>query len=158
MPSLAATLLAAALLPSTPTPGPQPPDDREAVVSTLRGYHLALARAQPDKVTDLLGPSYFMADERPGQGAERLSAHLFLAGERLKSWPGNYLREVGPHQNQFTTVAVSIRGDAAVVVTRDTGSNRFRAWSDEETSWFLGRIDGAWRIVGMVIRDIQLPK
>ena len=40
MPSLAATLLAAALLPSTPTPGPQPPDDREAVVSTLRGYHL----------------------------------------------------------------------------------------------------------------------
>ena len=87
-----------------------------------------------------------------------MSAHLFLAGEKLKSWPGNYLREVGPHQNQFTTVAVSIRGDAAVVVTRDTGSNRFRAWSDEETSWFLGRIDGAWRIVGMVIRDIQLPK
>ena len=158
MTTLTAMLLVAAMLPSMPTPDPRPPDDREAVVSTLRGYHAALARAQPDKVVDLIGPSYFMADERPAQGSERLSAHLFLAGERLESWRRDYLREVGPHQNQFTTVAVSIRGDAAVVVTRDTGSNRFRAWTDEETSWFLGRINGAWRIVGMVIRDIHLPR
>ena len=158
MPNLTAMLLVAAMLPSVPTPDPRPPDDREAVVSTLRGYHAALAGAQPDKVVDLLGPSYFMADERTGQASDRLSAHLFLDGERLKSWPGNYLREVGPHQNQFTTIAVSVRGDAAAVVTRDTGRNRFRAWTDEETSWFLGRINGAWRIVGMVIRDIQLPK
>ena len=158
MPNLTAMLVVAAMIPSAPTQDPRPPDDREAVVSTLRGYHEALARAQPDKVVDLLGTSYFMADERSGQGSERLSAHLFLAGERLKSWPRNYLREVGPHQNQFTTIAVSVRGDAAAVVTRDTGRNRFRAWTDEETSWFLGRINGAWRIVGMVIRDIQLPK
>lgn len=156
--TLAAMLLAATMVP-TPAPAPAPPQgDREAAVSALRGYHAALAAGQADKVTELLGPSYFMADERPAKGAERLGAHLFLDGERLRSWPKNYLSQAGPHQNQFAVVAVSIRGDAAVVVTRDTGRNSFRAWSDEETAWFLGRVNGAWRIVGMVIRDIQLPQ
>ncbi len=158
MPAFTAMLLAGALVASTPAPEPRPPDDRMAIEVAIRGYHAGLASGQPEKVSELLGPSYFMADERPSKGSEGLSAHLFLAGERLQSWPRNYLKEVGPHQNQFKTVAVSIRGDAAVAVTRDTGRNRFRSWSDEETAWFLGRVNGAWRIVGTVIRDIQLPE
>lgn len=53
---------------------------------------------------------------------------------------------------------MSIRGDAAVALTRDTGSNSFRKWKNEETAWLLGRVGGEWRIVGMIVRDIQLPK
>jgi len=34
----------------------------------------------------------------------------------------------------------------------------FRSWQNEETAWMLGRTDGRWRIVGQIIRDIQLPK
>ena len=158
MPALTAMFLVGAMLAATPSPDPRPPGDREAIEAAIRGYHAGLASGRPEEVSTLLGPSYFMADERPSKGAEGLSAHLFLVGERLQSWPRNYLREVGPHQNQFKTVAVSIRGDAAVAVTRDTGHNRFRSWSDEETAWFLGRVNGAWRIVGTVIRDIQLPE
>jgi hypothetical protein len=76
-----------------------------------------------------------------------MAAHLFHTGERLQAWPGNYLDQAGPHVNEFETVSVSIRLDSAVVLTRDTGSNRFRSWKDEEVAW----------IVGMIIRDIQLP-
>lgn len=45
-----------------------------------------------------------------------------------------------------------------MVLTRDTGSNRFQSWRDEEVAWFLGRIADRWRIIGSLIRDIQLPK
>jgi hypothetical protein len=44
------------------------------------------------------------------------------------------------------------------VLPRETGSNRFRTWQDEEVGWFLGRSSGHWRIVGSLIRDIQLPE
>jgi len=125
--------------------------------ATIRAYHEALAAEDPARVVRLLGPTFFMADETPDEGEKRFGAHLFLVGKRLESWPTNYLTEVGPHLNVFETLSVSIRGDAAVVTTKDTGSNRFRTWKDEETTWLLGRIDGAWRIVGMIIRDIQLP-
>ncbi len=132
--------------------------EEEAVEHVLRAYNDALERGQPDKVLQVLGSSYFMADEQTPSGSARLTAHLYLTGEALQSWPANYLREVGPHRNEFRVVSFSMRRDAAILLTRDTGSNKFRRWKDEEVAWFFGRTAGAWRIVGMVIRDIQLPK
>jgi hypothetical protein len=131
--------------------------DQQAILGVLRAYHAALEAGQPSKAVETLGPSYFMADERTG-GSPRLAAHLFLTDEKLRAWPKAFLDEAGPYRNEFKTLSVSIRGDAAVVLTQDTGSNRFRKWKDEEIAWFLGRTAGQWRIVGLVIRDIQLPK
>jgi hypothetical protein len=37
------------------------------------------------------------------------------------------------------------------------GSDRVNA-QEEELVWFLGRTSGQWRIVGLIVRDIQLPK
>ncbi len=138
--------------------GEPPAADREAVIGALSGYHGALQAGQPEKVLQFIGPTYFMADEKSSAESGRLSAHLFLTGQALQSWPSAYLNEVGPYRNEFRVLSVSIRRDAAVVLTRDTGRNRFRAWQDEEVAWFLGRIAGQWRLVGFVIRDIQLPK
>lgn len=130
----------------------------DAAVAALRKYHAAFEAGDPAAVTRLLGPGFFMADERTGDRAKPFGAHMFLSGDRLREWPVNYLKEAGPHKNQFSAVDVSIRRDAAVVVTRDTGSNKFRSWKDEETVWFLGLVEDQWRIVGMVIRDFQVPK
>jgi hypothetical protein len=132
--------------------------EQEAIIGVLSAYHTALQAGEPQKVVKLVGPSYFMADENSSGGSDRLKAHLFLAGQKLESWPSAFLDDVGPYRNEFSVVSVSVRGDAAVAVTRDTGSNRFRAWQDEEVAWFLGRSSGQWRIVGLLIRDIQLPK
>jgi len=43
------------------------------------------------------------------------------------------------------------------VVTRETGKNRFREWSDELVTWMLGRDDTGWKIVGLFIRDAANP-
>ncbi len=131
--------------------------DREAVLQVLRSYHQALQRGDSAAAVLLLGPSLFIADERSAGGPERVKAHLFLTGSRLAAWPGSFLKEAGPYRNAFEAVSVSLRQDAGVALTRDSGRNRFREWKDEEVAWFLGRTDGRWRIVGMMIRDIQLP-
>jgi hypothetical protein len=126
-------------------------------VAPIAAFHAALAANDPEAAAAQLGPSLFIADESSTRQSDRVRAHLFLSGERLSSWPQRYLAEVGPHRNAFTIVSVSIRGNAAVVVTRDTGSNGFRAWRDEETTWFLGREESGWRIAAYVIRDFQPP-
>ena len=135
-----------------------PGDERGAVTTALSGYHRALQADRPATVLQFIGPTLFMADERSSGGSDRLSAHLFLTGQALQSWPRAYLNEVGPYRNEFRVLSVSIRGDAAVILTRDTGRNKFRSWQDEEVACFLGRTAGQWRLVGLVIRDIQLPK
>lgn len=132
--------------------------DEQLVVGVIRAYHQAFSAGEPEKVVALLGPSYFISDERPEAGAKRLSAHFFLTGDKLRAWPKNYLDQVGPHKSSSETLSVSLRGDSAVVLTRDSGSNSFRSWRDEETAWFLGRVGGEWRIAAMIIRDFQLPK
>ena len=131
---------------------------RREVIAVLTGYHAALADRRPDRVLDYLGSTYFMGNDWSAPQAERVQAHLFLSGERLAQWPANYLSQVAPHRNTFEVTSVSTRANAAVVITRDSGSNAFRSWREEETAWYLGRVDDTWRIVGMVIRDFQPPK
>jgi len=71
--------------------------------------------------------------------------------------PAAFLREAGPYENQVEVVRVHLRGDAALVVTEETGRNRFRRWQGELVTYFLGREHGGWRLVGFFIRDIANP-
>ena len=61
------------------------------------------------------------------------------------------VEEAGPHRGTLEVVEVRVRGHAAVVVTRGSGSNRFRSWQDETTIWLAGESDGVWRVVGFAI-------
>ena len=154
---LATMMLFAGTSVASAQPAPDTTADADAAVATLTAFHSALTAGQPERARSELGATMFMADERTA-ARDRLRAHLYLTGERLDRWPANYLSQVGPYANSFRVVSRNIRGDAAVLITRDTGSNGFRRWTDEEVAWFLGRSDGKWRIVSMIIRDIQLPQ
>lgn len=130
--------------------------DRKAAVEALTAYHAAMTAGDAARVVAQLGPTFLMAEELSA-GQDRVKPHLFLSGERLAHWPGNYLKQVGPHESRSAVVSVNVRGDAATVLSRDSGRNAFRSWKDEETAWFLARSDGRWRVVGMIIRDFQMP-
>ncbi len=134
------------------------PSEEEAVVRALKQYHAAFEAGDAARVLEVIGPTYFIGDERSAGGKDRIQAHFFKAGETLRNWPTNFLASSAPYRNSTAVSSVSIRGDSAVVMARETGSNKFRSWKDEETAWMLGRTDGRWRIVGQIIVDIQLPK
>ena len=131
--------------------------EREAVVAVLGEYHAAFEAGKPEEVAALLGSTFFIAEDKSSGGADRVGAHLFLAGEEVEQWPAAYLAEAGPYENVFNVLSVSLRGNAAVALTVDTGKNKVRSWQDEEIAWFFGRTEGQWRLVGFIVRDIQLP-
>ena len=153
---MSAALIAFLLLVSPASPAPSP--DEAAVVRAVKEYHAAFEAGDPARVLAVLGPTYFIGDEKSAGGGDRMSAHFFKVGDTLRDWPKNFLASSGPYHDSTEVVNVSIRGDSAVVLAKETGSNKFRSWRNEETAWMLGRTDGRWRIVGQIIRDIQLPK
>jgi hypothetical protein len=82
---------------------------------------------------------------------------MFLAGPDLDAWPARFVNGSGPHESALRVVRVHLRHDAALVVTEETGRNRFRQWEGELVTYLLGREGGRWRIVGYFIRDIANP-
>jgi hypothetical protein len=83
--------------------------------------------------------------------------HMYLAGDDLDAWPERFVSGAGPHESAIRVVRVHLRRDAALVVTQETGRNRFRQWNGELVTYLLGREDDRWRIVGYFIRDIANP-
>lgn len=84
-------------------------------------------------------------------------AHMYLAENNFGEWAEWFLKEAGPHINNFEFLHFHIRGNSAVAVTKDTGNNKFRSWKDEIVTWILGRRNNEWRILGYFIRDIKNP-
>lgn len=134
------------------------PPDSAAVVAAIEEYHEGFRRNTPGRVTAVLGPSFTIFNGNFSGDPRTWEVHLYLAGPRLAEWPANFLREAGPYQNQVQVVRVYLRGDAGLVVTQETGRNRFRQWDGELVTYLLGRQDGRWRLVGYFIRDIANPK
>lgn len=134
------------------------PPDSAAVVAVVEEYHEGFRRDDPGRVSAVLGPSFTMFNGNFSGDPRTWEVHMYLAGPRLTEWPVNFLRQAGPYENQVRVVRVNLRGDAGLVVTEETGRNRFRQWNRELVTYLLGREAGRWRLVGYYIRDITNPK
>lgn len=152
-----------ALLSLGPGLGPQlvvgapAPPDSAAVVAAVEEYHEGLRRDDPSRVTAVLGPSFTMFNGNFSGDPRAWEVHMYLAGPRLAEWPVNFLEQAGPYENRIQVIRVYLRGDAGLVVTEETGRNRFREWNRELVTYLLGREGGRWRLVGYFIRDIANP-
>jgi len=134
------------------------PTDSAAVVAAVEEYHEGFRRNAPSRVTAVLGPSFTMFNGNFSGDPRTWEVHMYLTGPRLMEWPVNFLREAGPYENQVQVIRVYLRGDAGLVVTEETGRNRFREWDRELVTYLLGREGGGWRLVGYFIKDIANPK
>lgn len=134
-----------------------PPSDSAQVVAAIEEYHEGLRRNAPERVTAVLAPSFTLFNGDHSGDPHAWQAHLYLSGSRLEAWPGNFLREAGPYYNQVRVIRVHLRGDAALVVTEETGRNRFRSWRGELVTYLLGRDGDRWRLAALFIRDIANP-
>ncbi|HEU5039447.1 MAG TPA: hypothetical protein VFT84_01420, partial [Gemmatimonadales bacterium] len=117
-----------------------------------------LRRNAPDRVRATLGSSFIMFNGAHSGDPHNWEVHMYLAGPDLDAWPARFVSGSGPHENALRVVRVNLRRDAALVVTEETGRNRFRQWDGEVVTYLLGREGDRWRIVGYFIRDIVNPK
>ena len=133
-------------------------DIKEKIAAANEEAVRRLTAGDPERVLSSLGKSVFMFNGNYSTDVGRWQAHLFLDGENLSAWPEQMIEQAGPWENRFEVVSRHVRGDSAVVVTRETGRNRFREWKDEEVVYLLGRTADSWRIVGLFIRDAANPE
>jgi ketosteroid isomerase-like protein len=128
---------------------PLEPSPREVV----ERYHAALTKGDAAGVATTIGSSIFMMGGRKSPDPAKWQAHMYLSGPRLGSWIPWFVSEAGPHVNEIRYLESSVRGDSALVVTRETGRNKFRQWKDEAVVWMLAREAGAWKIIGYFLQD-----
>ena len=131
--------------------------DHDDPQKTIQNYHDGFLKNDPEMVLSSLGQHFSMTNGNFSDDPTDWQAHLFLAGDDLEAWPKLFVQEAGPYKNRTHFLHCDIREEAAIVVTKETGHNRFRSWENELTTWMLGRIAGDWKITGLYIRDIKNP-
>ena len=134
------------------------PPDSAAAVAVVEEYNEALRRGAPDRLSAVLGPSLMMFNGAYSGEPRDWEVHMFLTGAELGAWPGRFVPGAAPHENRLRIVRVNVRGNAALVVTEETGRNKFREWKNEQVGYLLGREGERWKLVGYFIRNIANPK
>lgn len=127
------------------------------IENTLNDYHQGLTTGNIEMVLNAISRHFIMFNGNYSGDALNWQAHLYLSGSDLTSWPSWFIAEAGPYQNNIEILTVHTRANAAVVVSRDTGSNKFRQWNKEQTTWLLGKEDGQYKILAYFLRNISNP-
>jgi hypothetical protein len=130
-------------------------DELNAVV---RAYHSGLAAERAEQTIHALSRELFMWNGDSSDDPVMWQAHLYLADDAIDQWVAEMIEFAGPHENAVAILNTDIRGDSGLVVTEETGSNKFRKWDSEKVVYLLGRTDGDWQIVGLFVRDIGNPE
>ncbi|MCI0712985.1 MAG: hypothetical protein L0154_22710 [Chloroflexi bacterium] len=111
-----------------------------------------------EQIVNCFGSSITMLSGNFSGDPLQWEAHEFLAGDAIRPWAEMMVTRAGPQViTQQEILHVHERVNGGLVVTRESGSNRFRDWQDELTAYWLGNIDGEWKIMGFFIRDIRNP-
>lgn len=97
------------------------PTDSASVLAAIEEYHEGFRRNTPARVSAVLGPSFTMFNGNHSGDPHAWQVHLYLAGPELAAWPAAFLREAGPYENRVEVVRVHLRGNAALVVTKESG-------------------------------------
>ena len=127
------------------------------IAKTIQDYHEGLIKNNPDLVKSVLGDQFVMWNGNYSSHPINWQAHMSLSGQELKDWPDWFVKEAGPYSNQFEIISIHTRANAAVVITRDSGFNKFRDWNNEQTIWLLGAVEGNWKILGYYLQNISNP-
>ncbi|MEO1054955.1 MAG: hypothetical protein AAFX87_30255 [Bacteroidota bacterium] len=129
-----------------------------AIHQTVIKYHQGFSENNPEMVGAVLGKELIMFNGNFSSDPIKWQAHMYLTGNHLKEWPKAFLEMAAPYQNEFKVLSTHINGEAAVMVTEDTGRNKYRMWKKEQVTWLLGKSDDQWKIIGFYIKDIANPE
>jgi len=133
-------------------------DDQQAAQAAVSAYHQALISGDGRAARKAISEEFTMFNGNFSGDPALWQAHNYMSGVALDAWPKDFVKFAGPYKNDYEFISTHARGDAAIVVTTETGSNKFRAWKDETVTYWLGRQDGEWKITSLFIRDIKNPE
>lgn len=133
-------------------------EEQEILKSIVENYNIGFVEQNSAKLRNSIGDQLIMVNGNFSGDPANWQAHQFLNDQDIEEWIGMMLSQAGPFENEVEVKNISIRNKAALVVTRESGKNKFRTWSDEQVTYMLGKEQNDWKIIGYFIRDIKNPE
>ena len=133
-------------------------EERQQLEAVVRAYHQGFVSGDSAQTAGALSDGIMMFNGNASDNPLDWQAHLYYTGDTLHQWVKDMISYASPHQNRIEFLNTHIRNGAAIVVTSETGSNKFRSWKDETVVYLLGKTDGRWKLTGFFIRDGKNPE
>lgn len=127
----------------------------EPVENLSKGFN----EGDVEMVTSCFGSSLTMLSGNFSGDPREWDAHQFLAGDDIRLWAEMMVTQAGPQVvTSQEVIRVHERANAALVVTSESGKNKYREWRDQLTAYWLGNVNGQWKIMGFFSRDSSNPE
>lgn len=121
-------------------------------------YHGALIEGDAAALTATIGAQIAMYNGTDSEDQLDWQAHMFIEGDQVREWAGFMTTGAAPHKNDVTILKTDMRAGLALVVTRETGSNKFMTWQDSRVVYILGQGGDGWKIVGLYLPEASNPE
>ena len=138
--------LHARVLDDTPPPG-----------DVVLRYHQALSDGDSAALVQTLGSHISMFNGAGSADQMNWQAHMFLSDDQVTEWAAFMATGAGPHTNKVSLMQTDIRAGMSLVITQETGSNKFLSWEKARFVYMLGQEKGYWKIVGLFLPEASNP-
>ncbi len=150
--------LAVVILLSIHSFGQSVAEEKQQLTEIVLAYHQGFIDGDSARTAGALSDGIMMFNGNASDDPLDWQAHLYFSGDTLHQWVKDMITFASPHQNKIEFLNIHIRNGAAVVVTSETGSNKFRSWKDEKVVYLLGKTAGRWKLSGFFMRDGKNPE
>lgn len=133
-------------------------DEGTAPADSVLRYHAALIAGDADALKAVLGPQVAMYNGAGSADQLDWQAHMYLSGDGLFEWADFMVTGAAPHRNELEVLSTSVRAGMALVVTRETGGNKFLSWDGDRFVYLLGQMGDGWRVVGFYYPEASNPE
>jgi len=126
-----------------------------AISDVISNYHKGFAESNATLIRNSISNQLNMINGNFSDDPAKWQAHQFLMGNEIDSWLNMMLTNAGPFRNKVQIKNQNMHNNSAVVVTVETGENKFRKWENEEVTYYLANINGSWQMTGFFIKNLK---
>lgn len=135
----------------------QNPGEEKAIEAIIRNFHQGFVLGNELLIKNSSGNTLIMFNGNFSDDQREWQPHMSLDEKEVVEWASWMIQNAGPHTNRIEVKSVKFRQNAALVVTEESGSNKFRTWTDQTVTYLLSKREEKWGITGFFIRNIKNP-
>ena len=121
-------------------------------------YHKGFSKQKPDLTRSAISSQLNMFNGNSSTNAIDWEAHMFIQGGEINEWINWMIENAGLFKNDITFKTQNKRSNSAILITEETGSNKFRFWENEEVVYQLGKTNDGWQILSVFIKNLKNPE
>jgi len=138
-------------------------EDIRAIREVVMRYQRAHEEQDWDGARACHGPTYFRFAGKGSHDPLDWMPGAFFTREAMEQWGSIPPPAGAEYRNGMEILCTRVREDLGVVVTCESGcweadGGTLQRWEGDVNVWFVGRLDGEWKILAAFFRQQGLPE